>query len=71
MKCLFNPDGAATSTAFRKIMAAALLAGLLVAGCSGVTPYEPRNHREEGPQQGVFTGSAGEFSITPGKTASP
>jgi len=59
----------APSSVFRKILAAALLAVWLVAGCSGVAPYEPRNHREEGPQQGVFTGSAGEFSITPGEKA--
>ena len=26
-------------------------------------PYSPRNHREEGPEKGVFTGSDGEFVI--------
>lgn len=40
-----------------------LFALLLVAGCSGIEPYEVRNHREEGPEQGVFTGSEGEFVI--------
>ena len=36
---------------------------LLVAGCAGITPYEPRDHREEGPEKGLFTGSEGEFVI--------
>ena len=38
-----------------------LLVALLVAGCAGITPYEPRDHREEGPEKGLFTGSEGEF----------
>ena len=41
-----------------------LLAALLVlAGCAGIEPYEPRNNREEGPESGLFTGSEGEFVI--------
>jgi hypothetical protein len=40
-----------------------LLLALLVSGCAGIEPYEPRNNREEGPQKGVFTGSEGEFVI--------
>jgi hypothetical protein len=40
-----------------------LLVALLVAGCAGITPYEPRDHREEGPEKGLFTGSEGEFVI--------
>ena len=40
-----------------------LVASLLVTGCAGIEPYEPRNHREEGPQKGLFTGSKGEFVI--------
>ena len=40
-----------------------LLVALLVAGCAGITPYEPRDHREEGPEKGLFTGSVGEFVI--------
>jgi hypothetical protein len=40
-----------------------LLAALLVSGCAGIKPYEPRNDREEGPQKGLFTGSEGEFVI--------
>jgi hypothetical protein len=40
-----------------------LLVTFLVAGCSGIEPYEPRDNREEGPEKGVFTGSEGEFVI--------
>jgi hypothetical protein len=40
-----------------------LLVALLVTGCAGIKPYEPRDHREEGPQKGLFTGSEGEFVI--------
>lgn len=42
---------------------ALLVACLIIAGCAGITPYEPRNNREEGPQKGLFTGSQGEFVI--------
>ncbi len=41
----------------------ALLVALLVTGCAGIKPYEPRNHREEGPEKGLLTGSEGEFII--------
>ena len=44
-------------------MLVALLVALLVTGCAGIKPYEPRNNREEGPQKGLFTGSEGEFVI--------
>ena len=40
-----------------------LLIALLVAGCAGIKPYEPRNDREEGPERGLFTGSQGEWVI--------
>ena len=40
-----------------------LLVAMLVTGCAGIKPYKPRNHREEGPQKGLFTGSKGEFVI--------
>lgn len=40
-----------------------LLAALLVAGCAGIEPYEPRDNREEGMEKGLFTGSEGEFVI--------
>jgi len=40
-----------------------LLVALLVAGCAGIKPYEPRDYREEGPEKGLFTGSKGEFVI--------
>jgi hypothetical protein len=36
---------------------------LVIADCAGIEPYEPRNHREEGPEQGLFSGSKGEFVI--------
>jgi heat shock protein HslJ len=36
---------------------------LVISGCSGIKPYEPRNNREEGPEKGLFTGSEGEFVI--------
>ena len=42
---------------------ALLLALLAVAGCAGMEPYEARNNREEGPAEGLFTGSEGEFVI--------
>ncbi len=40
-----------------------LLVGLLVTGCAGYEPYEPRDEREEGPKKGLFSGSEGEFVI--------
>jgi len=52
------------------LAAAVLLLCLLVTGCSSITPYQPRNHREEGPERGIFTGSKGEFVIPmPGEPA--
>ena len=40
-----------------------LLVASLVSGCAGIEPYEPRDNREEGPQNGLFTGAEGEFVI--------
>jgi hypothetical protein len=40
-----------------------LLVAMLVAGCAGIKPYEPRDNREEGMEKGLFTGSEGEFVI--------
>ncbi len=40
-----------------------LVASLIIAGCTGIEPYEPRNNREEGPEKGLFTGSQGEWVI--------
>ena len=40
-----------------------LLLGLLFTGCAGISPYEPRDTREEGLEKGLFTGSEGEFVI--------
>lgn len=42
---------------------AVLMASLVITGCAGIKPYEPRNNREEGPEKGLFTGSNGEFVI--------
>lgn len=36
---------------------------LFIAGCAGVETYEPVNHREEGPENGLFSGPGGEFVI--------
>ncbi len=37
---------------------------LLGSGCSGITPDgKLRNNREEGPENGIFSGSGGEFVI--------
>ena len=52
------------------IQIVALLAALLViAGCAGIQPYTPPNHREEGPAKGLFTGSQGAWVIVGLKTA--
>jgi len=40
-----------------------LLIAVVMAGCAGIEPFEPRNHREEGPEKGLFPGSQGEFVI--------
>jgi hypothetical protein len=40
-----------------------LVMTLLVNGCAGIEPYEPRDHREEGPEKGLFSGSEGGFVI--------
>lgn len=40
-----------------------MLFSILLAGCAGMKPYEPRNNREEGPEKGLFTGSQGEFVV--------
>ena len=40
-----------------------LLTATLVSACAGLEPFEPRNHRVEGPERGLFSGEAGEFVI--------
>jgi hypothetical protein len=40
-----------------------LLVALLVAGCAGIKPYEPRDYRQEGLERGLYTGSEGEWVI--------
>jgi hypothetical protein len=48
-------------TVFRIILR--WVAVLLVAGCAGVTPYDPPEHGEMPPGRGLFTGADGEFVI--------
>mgnify|MGYP001323205019 CR=1 FL=1 len=48
-----------------------LFGTLLLAGCSGIKPYQPENHREEGPAGGIFTGPSGAFEIGIGQSAAP
>jgi len=46
-----------------------LLIVVVMAGCAGIEPYEPRNNREEGPEKGLFTGSQEEWVILGPKAA--
>ena len=46
-----------------------LLIVAVMAGCAGIKPYDPPNHREEGPEKGLFTGSQGEWVILGPKAA--
>ena len=46
-----------------------LLIVVVMAGCAGIQPYDPPNHREEGPEKGLFTGSQGEWVILGPKAA--
>ena len=47
----------------KALLIVSLLVALLFTGCAGISPYEPRDTREEGLEKGLFTGSAGEFVI--------
>jgi hypothetical protein len=47
----------------RVLLTGPLLVALLVTGCAGIRPYEPRDYREEGMERGLFTGSEGAFVI--------
>ena len=47
----------------KALLIVSLLVALLFTGCAGISPYEPRDTREEGPEKGLFTGSKGEFVI--------
>ena len=55
--------GISKSLRRKAFLIGSLLVALLVTGCAGIEPYEPRDNREEGPQKGLFTGSEGEFVI--------
>lgn len=47
----------------KELLIGLLLLVLLVTGCAGIKPYEPRDNREEGMEKGLFSGSKGEFVI--------
>ena len=47
----------------RAIHLTLLILLVVMAGCAGIQPYDPPNHREEGPEKGLFTGSQGEWVI--------
>ena len=42
---------------------------LLITGCSGITPYDPPDYREEPPGRGLLSGADGEFVIYQGNVA--
>ena len=44
--------------------ASTLVTLLLIAGCTGMEPFEPINHREEGPSGGIFSGPTGSFTLS-------
>jgi hypothetical protein len=44
-------------------LAALLAATMLVAGCSGIQPYNPPDDKETPPGSGLLTGPDGEFVI--------
>lgn len=44
-------------------IAALMASPAMIVGCAGIRPYEHRNHREEGMEKGLFTGSKGELVI--------
>ena len=52
-----------------KLAGTVLTVSAIVIGCTGMSPYEPRNNREEGPEKGLFSGSQGEFVIFRGDPA--
>ena len=47
----------------KALLPSLIVVSLLVAGCAGIESYEPRDSREEGPEQGLISGSDGEFVI--------
>ena len=45
------------------VTGALLAASLVLVVCALIQPYEVPNHREDGPQKGLFTGARGEWVI--------
>ena len=39
------------------------LVAMLVSGCTGMKPYEPRDYREDGMEKGLISGADGAFVI--------
>jgi hypothetical protein len=56
---------------WRCLLTALLLSLALVITACGMTPYHNPNHREEGPERGLFTGSSGEWVIYRKEEAAP
>lgn len=50
-------------------MMALLVVLWVMVGCAEIKPYNPPNHREEGPQKGLFSGSEGDWVIFRGELA--
>lgn len=48
-------------TTFYRVLSWATL--LLIAGCAGITPYDPPAYGEAPPGRGLFSGAKGEFVI--------
>ena len=44
-------------------LATVLVATILIAGCSGIEPYNPPDYKETPPGSGMLTGKDGEFVV--------
>jgi hypothetical protein len=56
-----------------RLIASVLLLLTVLTGCSTIKPWKAPNHREEGPDSGLFTGKEGEWRLPVGgkSTGSP
>ena len=50
-------------TTVRHILLIILGLAMLVAGCSGIEPYDPPDYKETPPGSGLLTGKDGEFIV--------